>query len=122
TTWAVMRPVDPARIGVEVQLAGVVEHISGCCRVGGQTVHVHRAVAVAEVDAGGIAMAGDEAPAPDIEPGLHAKQPASGTRFRERLVAVVDLLAKDPRPAGTAPALTEWIGILHRQCVADTLM
>src|SRR6185437_13166169 len=56
------------------------------------------------------------------EPGLHANQPASGTRFCERLVAVVDLLAKDPPPTGTAPALAERVGILHRQCVADTLV
>jgi hypothetical protein len=48
-------------------------------------------------------MAEDEAAAPDIEPDLHADDPAIDAGVGESLVAVVDLSTEDAGLGGVAP-------------------
>ena len=95
-----MGPVAASRIAVETQCAGTALHIAGCGSVGDQAVHIDVAVGKRQVDAGNIAMAGQEAAAPQIDATLKAAHPATGTRIGKGLVAIVDPLAEEARPVG----------------------
>src|SRR5262249_34124933 len=102
---AIMGPVAPERIGIEVQRAGVLQDVTGRRRVGDETIHVDIAVAVGEVDSCGIAVTRDQASAPDINAGLDADHLAAGARVGEGLVVVVDLLTEQTAPDGLLPAV-----------------
>src|SRR5262249_48026636 len=117
-----MRPIGSTGIGVEINCASPGRNIAGVRFVCDKAVHVHGAVAVGEVEAGGVVMVGDETAAPDVEPGLHAEQPAGNAGIGEGLVSVVDLLAEEASPAGAAPTLSVSAGIFDRQRIANALM
>ena len=95
-----MGPVAPDRIGIEIERAGVLQNVGGRRRVGDETIHAHIAIAVGEVEAGGVAVARDQAAAPDIDAGLDAGHLAGRARVGEGLVVVVDLLAEQAAPHG----------------------
>lgn len=117
-----MRPVTACRIRIEIERAGVGEHVARCRRVGDETVHPHVGVAIRQIDAGRVAMAGKQATAPEIESALETAEPAAGARIGERLVAVVDLLAVEARPIAAGNARAVAAGIRPCQRVTDTLV
>jgi hypothetical protein len=100
----------------------MAQRIGGSRRVGHESIHVEIAVAVREVHTGDVAMAGNEATAPYVDPCLYAEQLAAGPRIREGLVVVVDLLGEDTGPGGMSPALTVRTGIFSRQRIANALV
>ena len=59
---------------------------------------------------GALKATGNEAAAPEIEPGLHPEQPTVGARVGKGAVAVVDLLAEEAAPGGAVIALAFGIG------------
>jgi hypothetical protein len=117
-----MRPVAAQRIGIEVERPGLSHRVSRHRRVGDEPVDVHVAIEVAEIEAGDIAMAGDETGAQEVEPGLNAEQLTLGARIREGLVAVVDLLADNAGPGRAAQTLVFRAGIFNSERVADPLV
>jgi hypothetical protein len=58
------------------------------------------AVAIGEVETGGVAVARDQAAAPEIDAGLDPGDLAGGARVGKGLVVVVDLLAEQAAPDG----------------------
>ena len=121
-TRAIMGPVAASRIGVETQCAGTALHIARGGSVGDQAVHIDVAVGKRQVDAGGIAMAGQEAAAPQIDAALKAAHPAAGTRIGKRFVAIVDPLSEEACPIGAGQAGALAAGVCKRQCVTDALV
>ena len=117
-----MGPVAARRIAVETQRAGTALHIAGGGSVGDQAVHGNVAVGKRQVDAGGIAMAGQETATPQIDATLEAAHPAAGARIGKRLVAIVDPLPEEARPVGAGDAGALAAGVRKRQRVTDAFV
>ena len=107
---------SPARPGIEIEAAGLAQHIAGRRLVGDETVHVDIGIGISDINARRIAMARQPFATPQIDTALKAQQLAGGARIGERPVAVVDLLAEDPAPDRGPPAGVQAIGrCFHRR-------
>jgi hypothetical protein len=52
-----MCPIGSARPGIQIEAAGLAQHVGGRRLVGDEAGHVDIGIGVGEVDAGGVAMA-----------------------------------------------------------------
>jgi len=66
------------------------------------------AVAIGEIDTGGVAMAGDQAAAPEVAPGLDANQLAAGARFGDPVPLVEQATRLEFAGGVTAKLTANW--------------
>src|SRR4051812_6018160 len=105
-----MRPVSAARPCIEIETAGVTEHVAGRCFVSDEAAHIDIGIGISDINASDIAMARYPFASPQIDTALKAEHLAGGARISERLVVVVDLLAQEPAPDRRSPAGVQAIG------------